>query len=106
MRSLLSADLVAEHLANNGVFTYAGIKHVDRGFQGHNEGVLRRLSGRGIHAALKLVRRYSREYDEDMWNALGDHVPISEHYEFAIKDVVSLNIRHSSFRSSGQRRPP
>lgn len=87
-KTVLSADLMAELLVNNGVFSHEGIEHVDRNYQGHNEGVLRRLAGRGISAAINLAFREGADYDADMWNSM-EYMAISESYEFAVKDVVS-----------------
>lgn len=88
-RVLLSADLVAEHLVNNGIFTHEGIKHIDRGHRAHNEGALRRIAGRGIATAIKYAFRPGVVYNEERWNAVS-YVPLSDTYEFDVKDVVSV----------------
>lgn len=87
-RTLLSPDLVAEHLVNNGIFTYRGVEHIDLGHRAHNEGVLRRIAGRGISAAMKYALKFNVEYGEKQWNAM-DYFGFSETYEFDIRDVVS-----------------
>lgn len=71
-----------------------GIEHIDKSHQSHNEGVFRRLAGRGINTAMKFAKRYTRDIDPEMWESLGDHFPISANYEFAIKDVVRSTLSH------------
>lgn len=82
---------MADLLVNNGAFTYNGFDHIDNNFRGYNAGSLRRLAGKGIAAAVNLAFREGAEYDADMWNSM-DHMAISESYEFAVKDVVSLQL--------------
>lgn len=89
---VLSPDLMAELLVNNGAFTHDGVEHLDVNYRGHNAGVLRRLAGRGISSAINLAFREGADYDADMWNSM-EYMAISESYEFAVKDVVSPSYR-------------
>lgn len=87
-RTLLSPDLVVEHLLNNGVFEHDGEQYVDHNHRAYNNGYLRRLAGKGIYHAVKWVAKPGRLHDAAAWNSV-EYVPLSEAYEFAVKDVVS-----------------
>ncbi|KAK9897968.1 hypothetical protein P389DRAFT_195548 [Cystobasidium minutum MCA 4210] len=91
-RTLLSPALVAEHLINNGVFTYRGVEHVDVGHRAHNEGVLRRIAGRGLSRALKYAMKFNVEYDAEKWNQM-DYFGFSDSYEFDVNDVPEIYAR-------------
>jgi hypothetical protein len=92
-RVLLSSDLVVEHLLNDGKFIYNGQEHIDHSYQAANQGVFRRLAARGVTKAMKFAFRSSTQEHVKRNGLTWDDFPyltISDGYEFAAEDVVSL----------------
>ena len=90
--TLLSAELVAAHLTQNGRFHHEGEEYIDEEHRQLNDNVFRTLLGKGITGGLRYYLRANKQTFADTIDSVF-HVPLASTYEFAVQDVPEIYAR-------------
>ena len=90
--TLLSAELVAKHLTQNGIFVHDGEEYIDEEHRQLNDNVFRHLIGKGITGGLRYYMRKNKKTFSDVIDTVF-HVPLTSTYEFAVEDVPEIYAR-------------
>jgi len=88
-RYLLSPELVADYLVNNGLFVHEDATYIDHNHRETNNKMLNRLLGKGLMAAMRYVSPTEKGL-ADVIDTL-KYYPLSPKYEFALDDAVRLS---------------
>lgn len=90
--TLLSAELVAKHLTQNGIFVHEGEEYIDEEHRQLNDNVFRHLIGKGITGGLRYYMRKNKKTFSDVIDTVF-HIPLTSTYEFAVEDVPEIYAR-------------
>lgn len=98
-RTVLSAKLVAEHLANNGVFHFNDERIVDHGHVHDHSTLWNKAVNYGVGSLAKFVLKPLAQLGSPHWLEY-EFIPLSQDYDFRTDDIPEIAARlmgNSSF---------